>query len=231
MEKKTNSSELPNAADMPRERLLMQGAEALADYELLALLLRTGGGGRSVLAFAQHILQLRGGLVGLLRSEQQHLSPIKGLGNAKIAEILAVAELAKRFVKAELQTRQWRFQSADDVRDFLLMHYKGLSSEEVGVLLLDAQHQYLDFVQFREQSRPDEIGIPLRELIRKTLHSNAAAVILVHNHPSGFSDISAADKQHTAQIQDLLHAIQVRLLDHFIVCGNKIISMREQGIW
>lgn len=216
---------------MPRERLLTHGAQALADYELLALLLRTGGGGRSVLAFAQHILQLRGGLVGLLRSEQAHLQPIKGLGNAKIAEILAVAELAKRFVKAELQAREWRFQSSEDVRDFLLMHYKGLSSEEIGILLLDAQHQYLDFVSFREQSAPNEIALPMREIMRHVLRSNAAAIILVHNHPSGSIEISEADKNSTQRLLTLLSAIQVQLLDHFIVCDNQIISMREQQFW
>ena len=216
---------------MPRERLLSQGAQALADYELLALLLRTGGGGRSVLAFAQHILQLRGGLVGLLRSEQAHLQPIKGLGNAKIAEILAVAELAKRFLTAQLQERQWRFQSADDVRDFLLMHYKGLAQEEMGILLLDGGHQYLGFVQFREQSAPNEIAISLRELLRQVLQHNAAAVILVHNHPSGSIEPSQADRETTQRIDDLLNSIQVRLLDHFIVCGNQIISMRESGFW
>lgn len=218
------------AHDMPRERLLRLGARALADYELLAILLRTGGGGVSVLEFARKILRERGGLVGLLTSQKEQLLPIKGLGQAKVAELLAVAELARRFVEAELVSAEVRFSKPDEVRQFLLMNYKGLRFEEMGVLLLDRQHRLLAFERFTDET-PGEVRLPMRAVLAKVLHYQASAVILVHNHPAGSTNPSAADKKVTRKLDELFQSVEVDLLDHFIVSGNDVISMRENGAW
>ena len=121
--------EVANSTDMPRERMLHNGAQALADYELLAILLRTGSKGSNVLEFSRELLRARGGLVGLFNSRAADLQAVRGLGKAKTAEILAVTELARRFMREEMRQPSWSFKTAADVRDYLLMQFKGQALE------------------------------------------------------------------------------------------------------
>ncbi|UJF23739.1 DNA repair protein RadC [Suttonella sp. R2A3] len=216
--------------DMPRERLLRLGAAALADYELLALLLRTGTREHDVLSFARTILNERNGLVGLLNSDQDDLAVIKGLGQAKIAELLAVMEIARRYANAEVSHSQWTFTSPQDVRDFLMLQYKGLQEERLGILLLNQGHRLLSFAHLANGSVA-AVDVPIREILRRVLQSHAAAVIMVHNHPAQSLEPSASDQAVTRRIEESLTMIDVRLLDHFIVAGNTLVSMREQGGW
>lgn len=216
--------------DMPRERLLRLGASALSDYELLALLLRTGTREHDVLSFAREVLQRRGGLVGLLNSSEDDLAAIKGLGQAKIAELLAVIEIARRYASAEITQSEWRFTSPADVRDFLMLQYKGLQEERLGMMLLNQAHRLLGFVPLASGAVA-AVDVPLREILRAVLQRNAAAVIMVHNHPAHSASPSASDQAVTRRIEDALSAIDVRLLDHFIVAGNTLVSMRECGGW
>lgn len=216
--------------DMPRERLQRLGAAALADYELLAILLRTGSGGKNVLEFARELLAARGGLAGLFVSHFEELLAIKGLGKAKIAEILAVAELSRRFLHAELSRSEWTFAHADDVRDFLLVHYKHLGFEEMGMILLDQRHRFLAFERLVQGSAAT-LNVPVRALLEGCFRHHAAAVILVHNHPAGTPQPSQADCFTTRTLEQVLDMIDIRLLDHFIVAGNRVVSMRENGGW
>ena len=230
---KANS--LPNAPaictdDMPRERLQRLGASALADYELLAILLRTGGAGRNVLELARDLLARRGGLTGLFASQFADLLAEKGLGKAKIAEILAVAELSRRFLQAELMRSDWVFNAPQDVRNFLLIHYKHLGFEELGVILLNQRHRFLAFERLAEGSVA-AVNVPLRRLLELCFRHHAAAVMLVHNHPGGSAEASAEDQRTTRRIEEALTMIEVRLLDHFIVAGNSVLSMRESQGW
>lgn len=215
---------------MPRERLQRLGASALADYELLAILLRTGSGGKNVLEFARELLATRGGLAGLFASRFEELLQVKGLGKAKIAEVLAVAELARRFLRAELERSEWTFTHADDVRDFLLVHYKHLGFEEMGMILLDQRHRFLAFERLAQGSAVN-LDVPLRPLLEGCFRHHAAAVILVHNHPAGTPTPSPADCTTTRTLEQILDIIGIRLLDHFIVAGNRVVSMRENGGW
>ena len=216
--------------DMPRERLQRLGAAALADYELLAILLRTGGAGKNVLELARELLGTHGGLAGLFASRFENLLVHKGLGKAKIAEILAVAELSRRFLHAELTRADWVFENADDVRDFLLVHYKHLPFEEMGAILLDQRHRFLAFVRLAQGSAA-AVELPFRALLEECFRHHAAAVIAVHNHPAGSPRASPADKTCTAKLESLLDMMDIRLLDHFIVAGNSVLSMRENGGW
>lgn len=215
---------------MPRERLQRLGASALADYELLAILLRTGSGGKNVLELARDLLARRGGLSGLFASRFADLLAEKGLGKAKIAEILAVAELSRRFLHAELTRSDWVFTAPQDVRDFLLIHYKHLGFEELGVILLNQRHRFLAFERLAEGSVAG-VHVPLRRLLELAFRHQAAAVMLVHNHPGGSGEPSAADRASTRTLEQALTMIDVRLLDHFIVAGNTVVSMRESGGW
>lgn len=216
--------------DMPRERLLTLGAQALSDYELLAILLRTGIAGKAVLEFSRELLKTRGGVVGLLNSRYEHLAPVKGLGKAKIAQILAVSELCKRFIGEEIEQSVWQFCSPEDVRKFLLMHYKGLEIEELGIILLNQDNRFLAYEKLA-MGGVGSVVIPVRELIRLVLVRNAAAVLLIHNHPGGTATPSEADISETKQLDVLLKRLDIRFLDHFIVAGNQLISLREKIDW
>ena len=223
--------EVAVSTDMPRERLLLQGAQALADYELLAILLRTGSKGSNVLEFSRELLRARGGLVGLFNSRAADLQAVRGLGKAKTAEILAVTELARRFMREEMRQPSWSFKSADDVRDYLLMQFKGQALEAFGVLFLNQQHGFIAFERLAAGAAAQVQEVPVRALIASALHHHAAAVILAHNHPAGSAEPSREDRDTTRQLDAALALLDIRLLDHFIVAGNELVSMRECGGW
>ena len=222
--------EVANSTDMPRERMLHHGAQALADYELLAILLRTGSKGSNVLEFSRELLRVRGGLVGLFNSRAADLQAVRGLGKAKTAEILAVTELARRFMREEMRQPSWSFKSADDVRDYLLMQFKGQALEAFGVLFLNQQHGFIAFERLAAGAAA-QVQVPVRALIASALHHHAAALILAHNHPAGSAAPSRADRETTRHLDDALALMEIRLLDHFIVAGNEMVSMRERGGW
>ncbi|MEY4751009.1 MAG: hypothetical protein RIQ60_3223 [Pseudomonadota bacterium] len=222
-------NDLP-AALMPREKLLAHGAAALADAELLALLLRTGYQGVHVLAMAQQVLDHFGGIAGLLRADARALAAIKGLGGpAKRAELLAVLELARRALAAQLAERPM-FESPDAVRDFLRLQLADLDHEVFAVLFLDAQHRLLAYDPMFRGTLTQTSVYP-REVLKRALQVGAAAVVLAHNHPSGVAEPSRADEFLTQQLKSALAFIDVRVLDHMVVGrGAAIVSFAERGL-
>ncbi|MFM2059760.1 MAG: hypothetical protein RLY71_4145 [Pseudomonadota bacterium] len=217
------------AALRPREKLLAQGPAALADAELLALLLRTGIQGMGVLEMATHLLERFGGVRGLLRADAQALAAVKGLGgSAKRAELLAVLELARRALVAELAQRTV-FDSPQAVRDYLRLQLAELAHEVFAVLFLDAQHRLLCFDEMFRGTLTQTSVYP-REVLKRALGLNAAAVILAHNHPSGVAEPSRADEFLTHQLKTALALIDVRVLDHFVVARGGLVSFAERGL-
>ena len=212
---------------LPREKLLARGAGALADAELLAILLRTGLAGRSVLHMAQDILDRQGGLAGLLNASAGSLAGIKGLGPAKRAEILAVMELARRATAQQLQ-EQPLFDSPQTVKHYLQLHLAHLRHEVFAVLFLDSQHHLIALEELFRGTLTQTSVYP-REVVRRALHHHAAAVVLAHNHPSGSVAPSAADIQLTQTLTGALALIDVRVLDHLIVAQGQALSLAEQG--
>lgn len=217
------------AALRPREKLLSQGAAALADAELLALLLRTGVAGMGVLALAQHLLDKFGGIAGLLRADAPALAKIKGLGgSAKRAELLAVLELARRALQIELAERPV-FDSPQAVRDYLRLQMGELAHEVFAVLFLDAQHRLIRFEPMFRGTLTQTSVYP-REVVKAALGLDAAAVILAHNHPSGVAEPSRADEFLTQQLKAALALVDVRVLDHFVVARAGVVSFAERGL-
>ena len=196
----------------PREKLQSLGAPALADAELIALLLRTGLPGVSVLQLAQQLLDEFNGLGGLLHASANDLKRIKGLGPAKRAEITAVMELARRSLTQELQQRAV-LTSPQQVKDLLSLKLAHLGHELFVVLFLNAQHQLLEF----------------NEMFRGTL-AQASAVIFAHNHPSGVAEPSSADEYLTQTLKAALQLIDVRVLDHLVVGHSGVVSFAERGL-
>lgn len=212
----------------PREKLLAQGAAALADAELIALLLRTGLAGVSVLQLAQNMLDHFGGLPGLLRASAADLKRIKGLGPAKRAEIAAVIELARRALVRELAA-QPVFDAPQQVKAFLQLQIGSLGHEVFAVLFLDAQTRLIRMEEMFRGTLTQTSVYP-REVVKRALELNAASVILAHNHPSGVAEPSRADEALTQSLKSALALVDVRVLDHFIVGHGQVVSFSERGL-
>ncbi|MFD2754382.1 RadC family protein [Comamonas terrae] len=214
----------------PREKLAQRGPAALSDAELLAVILRTGMTGKSVLQMAQELLQLpgAGGLAGLLAASYRDLSAVKGLGPAKRAELMAVLELARRATAQQLREREV-FSSPQAVKHFLQLHLAAKPHEVFAVLFLDSQHRLLALEEMFRGTLTQTSVYP-REVVLRALHHQAAAVILAHNHPSGQVAPSSADRSLTATLKSALALIDVRVLDHVIVAPGAALSMAEEGL-
>lgn len=222
----------------PREKLLAKGAGALTDAELLAIVLRTGMAGKSVLQWAAELLAPRqpdalgnvgsfGGINGLLQASSAELSQVKGLGPAKRAELIAVLELARRAMAQQLQQRSL-LGSASTVKAYVQLHLAHKQHEVFAVLFLDSQHQLIALEELFRGTLGQASVYP-REVVVRALHHHAAAVILAHNHPSGQVTPSQADKQLTQSLQAALSLVDVRVLDHIIVGPGAALSMAEEG--
>jgi DNA repair protein RadC len=216
------------AAMRPREKLLSHGASALADAELLALLLRTGMKGHGVLQLAQQVLSQLGGVSGLIHALPQQLSGIKGLGPAKRAELLAVLELARRGMNATMRESPV-FNSPQVVKDYLQLQIGPLPHEVFQVLFLDAQHQLIASEELFRGTLTQTSVYP-REVVKRALSHNAGAVILAHNHPSGLLEPSRADELLTQTLKSSLSLVDVRVLDHFVVGRSGVVSFAERGL-
>ena len=215
----------------PREKLLARGPAALADAELLALLLRTGTAGQGVLQLAQALLDAFGGLAGLLAADAEALAAakgIKGLGPAKRAELVAVLELARRALAAQLRTAPV-FDSPQAVKDYLRLALGEKPHEVFAVLFVDSQHRLIAFEELFRGTLGSASVHP-REVVKRALALNAAAAILAHNHPSGVAEPSRADEALTATLKSALALVEVRVLDHFVVGRGGVVSFAERGL-
>ena len=216
------------AAERPRERLFTHGAAVLSDAELIALFLRTGIAGKSAVELAREMLAVFGGLPGLLSADIAALRRIKGLGNAKLAQLAAVLELSRRSLGEDLRARS-ALTSPQSVRDYLRLTLGAREHEVFVALFLDAQHRVISSDELFRGTLTQTSVYP-REIVKAALKANAAAVIFAHNHPSGVAEPSQADELLTRQLKDALALVDVRVLDHFIVAGRATLSFAERGL-
>jgi DNA repair protein RadC len=219
--------DLPAAA-RPREKLLALGAPSLADAELLALLLRTGVRGQGVLQLADAVLNRFDGFAGLLGADARALAGVRGLGPAKRAELAAVLEIARRAMAQRLAKRPV-FEAPQAVKDHLQLSLSHLPHEVFVVLFLDSQHRLLaEETLFR--GTLGQTSVYPREVVKRALAHNAAAVVLAHNHPSGVAEPSRADEHLTQMLKSALALVDVRVLDHVVVGRGHALSMAERGL-
>jgi len=212
----------------PREKLLAHGPAALADAELIALLLRTGFKGVSVLQLAEKLLADFGGLDGLLKTQSADLKRVKGLGPAKRAEIAAVMELARRSLQRELAARPV-FDAPQRVKDYLRMQIGGRSHEVFVVMFLDAKGHLIRMEEMFRGTLTHTAVYP-REVVKRALELGAAGVVLAHNHPSGAAEPSHADELLTKTLISALQLVDIRVLDHMVVGEVDVISFAERGM-
>jgi DNA repair protein RadC len=217
--------------ERPRERLLAQGAEALSDAELLAIYLRVGVRGKSAVDLARELLQRFDGQLGLLADASlAELAGIPGIGTAKAAQLKASFELARRALAQEMASRETIFSSPGKVRDWLRLKLATRPNEVFMALWLDAQNRLLKAEELFAGTLTQTSVYP-REVVRKAILHNAAAVILAHNHPSGVAEPSRADELLTRALKDALALVDVKVLDHFIIAGNAPpLSFAERGL-
>jgi DNA repair protein RadC len=222
-----NITEWPSG-ERPRERLRSRGPDGLSDAELLALLLRTGSGPRDAVQLARDLLGRYSSLRALLDAPVEELASLSGIGPAKAATLAATVALAERYLACAV-VREEVFAASVDVRRYLRHRLGGRPREVFGALFLDAQHR---LIAFREifLGTVDSATVHPREVLRETLTLNAAAVIFVHNHPSGVAEPSSSDVKITERLRHLLQLIDVRVLDHIVVSGTEAISMAERGL-
>ncbi|MGY2373709.1 RadC family protein [Pseudomonas sp. SDO524_S393] len=215
------------AAERPREKLLEGGAQSLSDAELLAIFLRTGVSGRSAVDLARHLLAQFGGLRPLLEANLALFSQQLGLGPAKFAQLQAVLEMARRHMAERLRSDSV-LESPRAVRDYLKAMLRHEPHETFGCLFLDSKHRVLGF-EVMSQGTINSAMVYPRQVVKRALAYNAAALILCHNHPSGSLEPSAADRKLTKLLQTALEVIDVRVLDHIIVGDGDPLSMAEYG--
>lgn len=216
------------ADERPREKLLKQGARALSDAELLAIFLRTGHAGKSAVDVARELLLRFAGIAPLLGAEQQAFCAVKGLGIAKYAQLQAVLELARRHLGEQL-IREQVFTRPDAVANYLRTHFAHYAREVFLALFLDTRHRLIASEELF-QGTLDGASVYPREVVKRALHHNAAAVIFAHNHPSGVAEPSADDERITRRLRDALALVDIRVLDHLVVGAGEAVSLAERGL-
>jgi DNA repair protein RadC len=216
------------AAERPRERLIAGGAGSLTDTELLAVLLRTGLRGGSAVDRARALLGAFGDLRGLLDAAPQRACAARGLGEASYAQLQAALELSRRYLLARISRGQV-LGSPAEVRQYLLLKLRGLEHEVFACLFLDNQHAVIGYEElFR--GTIDGASVYPREVVKRCLALNAAAVIFAHNHPSGVAEPSQADQRLTQRLKGALGTVDIRVLDHFVVGDAEALSFAERGL-
>jgi DNA repair protein RadC len=220
-------SEWP-AGERPREKLIEHGASALSDAELVAIFLRTGMAGKTAVDVARELLTRCGGLRALLAMDRFQFCQIPGLGPAKYAQLHAALEIGRRFIREELAHRTV-LDSPDCTRKFLIAELHGKEHESFACLFLDTRHRVIRFEELY-QGTIDHAHVYPRVIVKRALSCNAAAVILAHNHPSGVTQPSAADRELTLRLKEILKVVDIRILDHFIVGDGQSYSFAEHGL-
>lgn len=211
----------------PRERLLNYGPQALSETELIAILLRTGTAKEPVMQFAERILKSTGGMQGLAQQTPENLMQIKGLGGAKVAELLAAFELGRRVTARPVIERQ----VIDSARTAaaVVEDMAELSQEHVRVLLLDSSKR-LQGVSTVYIGTLHASILRVAEVFQDAIKRNSAAIILAHNHPSGDSDPSPEDIEVTRTLVHAGKLLDIPVVDHLIIGHGKWSSLREMGL-
>lgn len=216
------------ADERPREKLLAGGATVLSDAELLAIFLRVGVTGMSAVDLARTLLLRFGSLNGIFAASCVELTAVNGMGNSKYAQLQAIFEMSQRALREEMQQRDV-LDSPATVRDYLRLKLGALHREVFLALLLDAQNRVIATEELFAGTLTQTSVYP-REVVKRALHHNAGAVIFAHNHPSGVAEPSHADEMLTKVLKDALALVDVKVLDHFVVAGNEVLSFSEQGL-
>lgn len=215
--KKNNQATIKNwpKDDRPREKLLKQGAQALTNTELLAILLRTGVKGESAIDLARKILQKFKTFRNMSHTDTRDWQEFKGLGKAKVAQIKAALEIAQRFNNQETKEQKTAFESTEDVVKLFESRMKNFKNEVVSVVLCDPQNKIIETIEIAKGTPTESYPI-VREIFSKALQNFASGIICIHNHPSGESAPTKDDEIFTSALKEAGRLMGIKLLDHII---------------
>ena len=213
--------------DQPRERLERVGAESLSDAELVALLVRTGTHAADALSLSQKLLVEVGGLHGLAELSLAELAVKPGLGLAKSASILAAGEVGRRLAESRLD-RGTAIGSPEDVYRHFSQRMRRCHQEHFMVLLLDGRNRVMRQSRVSQGTLNASLVHP-REVFRSAVREAAAALVLVHNHPSGDPTPSREDLEITDRLVEAGGVLGIRVLDHVVIAEGRFYSFRERG--
>jgi DNA repair protein RadC len=214
-------------AERPRERLLRQGADALSDAQLLGIILRTGTGGRTAVDVGRDLLERFGGLNGIAQAGINELTMVPGIGSAKAAEIKAAIELGRRHLKPTMAGAS--FCASKEVADFYQPRLRDARKEEFRCILLDTKNRLIREETVSTGSLTASLVHP-RETFKSAVRESAAAVIFVHNHPSGDTKPSQEDILLTRRLVQAGDLLGIRVLDHVIVGDGNHFSFKDNGM-
>ena len=215
------------ADERPREKLLVRGSQALSDAELLAIFLRTGTRGKTAVDLARELLHDFGSLRSMFDADENRFCQANGLGQAKYVQLQAVLEMSRRYLQESLQ-RGDVLESPEAVRFYLSSQLRDRPSEVFAALFLDNRHRVIRFEEMF-YGTIDSARVYPREVVRRAMSHNAAAIIFAHNHPSGIAEPSQSDERITQQLREALALVDVRVLDHFVI-GDQVVSFAERGL-
>jgi len=207
---------------------MARGEDALSDAELLAIFLRVGVKGMSVLDLSRQLLREFEGLRGLFKASEADLRKVKGMGTAKIATLRAIAALNKRWLE-EIVRRETFIECSGDVHKLLACKFRDLDQEIFSVIFLDTKHRVISMEEMFQGTINSATVFP-REIVKRALDLGAAALIAVHNHPSGNPDPSAEDRRVTEDLKKACQLMEISLLDHIVVGSNGYFSFADKRI-
>lgn len=219
--------ELPTS-EQPRERLRDQGAHALSDAELLAILLRVGVSGMNVVHLSQNLLRDYGGWAGLLRCDYGELCKRHGIGEAKAATLKAALEIGRRLLLISDDNRM-QLRSPSDVGQLMQLEMGHLDQEQLRAICLDTKNR-VQKIQTVYVGSVNAALIRVGEVFKEAIRLNSAALIVCHNHPSGDPTPSPEDILVTRQIVDAGKLLDVEVLDHLVIGHGRFVSLRERGL-
>lgn len=213
--------------ERPREKLLAAGAGALSDAELLAIFIGSGSRGKTAVDIGRRLLNEHDGLRRLLDRPASELQRLPGLGPARACALAAALELGARHLASGMK-RGDALTDPGQAADYVSRRLRALPHEVFACLFLDTRHRVIAFEELFRGTL-DGAEVHPREVLKRCLAHNAAAVILAHNHPSGSSEASAADRAVTARLKQALALADIRVLDHFIIGDGAPTSMAQRG--
>ena len=211
-----------------RQRFLLAGIDGFLDYEVVELLLKLADNRRDQKITAKLLLNTFKSLRGVLEANPEQLKKIKGIGDANIFGLKLVQSVARRYLKEQIIGEDY-IQSSENVLDYLRHNLRDRGREVFLVVLLNGRNQVLDIVELFEGTLTTSAVYP-REVIKLILEKDAAAVIFVHNHPSGNPNPSKDDQNLTQKLKAACSTIDVQLHDHLIIAGNEYTSMADKGM-
>ena len=219
--------ELPSN-ERPRERLLVYGANALSNAELLAIILRVGAPDQNVILVAQALLSRFGGLTGIAKATTVELTETRGVGTAKVAQLKAALELGRRLL-IESPDERTQIRSPADAANLVMSDMSLLEQEHLRIMLLDTKNRVLETRTVYQGSLNTSL-IRVGELFREAIRANCASLIVLHNHPSGDPTPSPEDVAVTRQIVEAGKLLDVEVLDHLIIGRERFVSLKERGL-